>query len=385
MLRGLLRYVDVEAANPTTDAGALAAALNDAVDAAASGGDPNVRLLMLRYSVTAARTIGHLDQARRHADEAIALASDVGFAGALAQFELLGAMVAHMQGRFSEAAALGARAHFRGRRLPNPLIAAQAGIVLDQLPKETPNLPVVLPSAAELDALLDGADGGRASIAVRYGVAHMGIMQHDLQLAAHNTAEAIRTSRAIGLHAGAGTGVALTVALAAGQGDLALAAALHGALADNREVVDRSIAPTQRAALDRRIDAARRRLCDEVFGEQTRRGAGWSWAHTLDQALRFLDDLAARRADSPRDATPGDQQRRLTQREHEVLALLAVGHSNKQIAARLTMAPKTVMHHTCSIYRKLDVRGRGEAAAWARRQGATLEPLATLLLAAQDR
>jgi DNA-binding NarL/FixJ family response regulator len=32
---------------------------------------------------------------------------------------------------------------------------------------------------------------------------------------------------------------------------------------------------------------------------------------------------------------------------------------------RLSLTPKTVMHHTSAIYRKLGVRGRSEAAVWA--------------------
>jgi DNA-binding NarL/FixJ family response regulator len=59
----------------------------------------------------------------------------------------------------------------------------------------------------------------------------------------------------------------------------------------------------------------------------------------------------------------------LTRRELEVLQLLASVIPNKEIAARLGMATKTTMHHTSKIYSKLGVRGRGEAAAWARRAG----------------
>ena len=42
-------------------------------------------------------------------------------------------------------------------------------------------------------------------------------------------------------------------------------------------------------------------------------------------------------------------------------ALLALGFRNKEMAARLHVAEKTVMHHTAAIYRKLAVRGRTEA------------------------
>lgn len=59
----------------------------------------------------------------------------------------------------------------------------------------------------------------------------------------------------------------------------------------------------------------------------------------------------------------------LTPRELEVLAQLVTGSTYKEISQRLGMAPKTVMHHSGAIYRKLGVRGRAEAIAWAFRHG----------------
>jgi DNA-binding NarL/FixJ family response regulator len=52
-----------------------------------------------------------------------------------------------------------------------------------------------------------------------------------------------------------------------------------------------------------------------------------------------------------------------------VLALLARGLSNADIAARLVISPKTADHHVSAILAKLDVRSRVEAAAVARRLG----------------
>lgn len=60
---------------------------------------------------------------------------------------------------------------------------------------------------------------------------------------------------------------------------------------------------------------------------------------------------------------------RLTPRELEVLEELITGATNKEISRRLGMAPKTVMHHSVAIYRKLGVHGRAEATAWAFRHG----------------
>jgi DNA-binding NarL/FixJ family response regulator len=52
-----------------------------------------------------------------------------------------------------------------------------------------------------------------------------------------------------------------------------------------------------------------------------------------------------------------------------VLALLADGLRNAQIATRLVVSERTVGHHVSAILRKLDVGTRGEAAAEAMRRG----------------
>lgn len=55
----------------------------------------------------------------------------------------------------------------------------------------------------------------------------------------------------------------------------------------------------------------------------------------------------------------------LTRRELEVLQLLAMGLSNKEIAYRLVLSPRTVKAHLRSIYRKFGVRNRTSAAVKA--------------------
>ena len=57
--------------------------------------------------------------------------------------------------------------------------------------------------------------------------------------------------------------------------------------------------------------------------------------------------------------------RGVTTREREVLALLARGLSNRHIAARLHVAENTVRSHVSRLYTKLDVSGRPEVIAWA--------------------
>ena len=59
----------------------------------------------------------------------------------------------------------------------------------------------------------------------------------------------------------------------------------------------------------------------------------------------------------------------LTDREHEVLALLAQRLSNKEIAQALVISPQTVKRHATNLYQKLQVGGRREAVAKATRLG----------------
>ncbi|GAA0606594.1 AAA family ATPase [Sporichthya brevicatena] len=115
--------------------------------------------------------------------------------------------------------------------------------------------------------------------------------------------------------------------------------------------------------------------------------AGWDDGSppALLAALATLDELGARGVAArfrarlreagvsgvPRGASPATRENPigLTSRQLEVLALLAEGLSNADIAARLVISPKTADHHVSAILGKLDVRSRGEAAAAARKLG----------------
>jgi two-component system, NarL family, response regulator LiaR len=65
---------------------------------------------------------------------------------------------------------------------------------------------------------------------------------------------------------------------------------------------------------------------------------------------------------SRRSPTPGDD---LTTREREVLALMAEGLSNTEIAKKLIVSPSTIKSHVSNILSKLEVTSRTEAAALA--------------------
>jgi len=59
----------------------------------------------------------------------------------------------------------------------------------------------------------------------------------------------------------------------------------------------------------------------------------------------------------------------LSEREREVLDLIAAGSTNREIAASLYLSPHTVKEHTSALYRKLGARNRAEAVQRAQRVG----------------
>jgi two-component system response regulator NreC len=89
----------------------------------------------------------------------------------------------------------------------------------------------------------------------------------------------------------------------------------------------------------------------------------------LVQAVRFAADgqhylnpqLGARLAATPADARPGD----LTEREIEILRLIALGYTNPEIAGRLFLSVRTIEAHRAHIHQKLDLSTRAELVRFA--------------------
>ena len=96
-----------------------------------------------------------------------------------------------------------------------------------------------------------------------------------------------------------------------------------------------------------------------------------SAAAEVTAARRVLTDLGARPAadEAARLLTPTALPDGLTEREAEVLRLVASGRSNTQIAAALVLSEKTVARHLSNIFRKIEVGSRTAAAAYAFEHG----------------
>jgi DNA-binding NarL/FixJ family response regulator len=81
-------------------------------------------------------------------------------------------------------------------------------------------------------------------------------------------------------------------------------------------------------------------------------------------ATRLMDYFAGTQTSPHADAFPD-----LTDREREILALIARGRSNAEIADELTISLKTVRNHASNIFNKLQVADRTQAALRAREAG----------------
>ena len=85
-------------------------------------------------------------------------------------------------------------------------------------------------------------------------------------------------------------------------------------------------------------------------------GAG-PWGDRARRELRASGESARRRDPST--------VLELTPQEHQVVRLVKEGLSNRDVAGRLFLSPRTVEYHLSHVYQKLGVRSRGELVALA--------------------
>lgn len=128
------------------------------------------------------------------------------------------------------------------------------------------------------------------------------------------------------------------------------------------------------------LASARAALGADAFEQALTRGEAMTVDEAVIQAL--APQAAAARAPAGRATAapsgqppPGQPERGkrlpggLTQREAEVLRLVAQGKTNREIAAALVLSEYTVMRHLSNIFSKLGVSSRAAAASFAVREG----------------
>ena len=164
-------------------------------------------------------------------------------------------------------------------------------------------------------------------------------------------------------------GLAEIAAITGAQGEPERAARLFGAAQALYEALGASMWHINRPLIERDLTAARAQL-DEAAWQRA-----WQEGHamTMEQAITYAQDLAPEqipRAYQLSQIYPDD----LSEREVEVLRLIAAGKSNQEIAHELVLSRRTAERHVSNIYQKIGASGkvaRATATDYAHRHGLT--------------
>lgn len=330
-----------------------------AVDAAvelARGGEPADVVAVLRLAVQAARMLGSWEESAARCAEGIELARASGDERSAIRFEIWAGMIAHQQGRADDAARWATDALHHARQQGDLRSVVAAGGLLRSLPAAV--RPADAPAGTELVSAARES-GDQWSLVWLLAVAATDRLAAGDQAAAARTAsELVETARDAGSWAWTELATAVVVSIAQRRRDDEVAAGFHGVVAGRLPVLASTMPPAYLAAYERGIARVRERMGAGAFDRAVQSGAALPNAAVVERLVSYLRTVI----DEPRSAADDHP---LTAREREVLARLVAGDTNSQLADRLGISTKTAMHHTSSIYRKLQVGGRAEAAAWA--------------------
>jgi DNA-binding CsgD family transcriptional regulator len=145
------------------------------------------------------------------------------------------------------------------------------------------------------------------------------------------------------------------------------AARLFGAVEALREASNIRLSPLRRAEHDPTVEGIRAQLDEATFAKAWAKGR----TMTLEEVLAAPGAVMESAPLPPEQPSPSAMQAAppyphdLTQREVEVLRLVATGSSNQDIADALVISERTVNSHLVHIFNKLGVNSRAAAAAFA--------------------
>ena len=340
---------------------------------ARAGDSDSTTLLALWAAVNSVFVTRDVVAAATAAREGLALARASGKDEWVANFGYMTAMGAQQAGDDVAAARLGVVALEQARAGGHTGAFVRVGWLLLCLPHRTVGLPSDLPTLADLLAVATASGDVAAQTWLQGGTAVTRMAAGDIADGAGWCIDSLELARRTGSwFGGAFPMVALAIAAAA-RGDTPMVARFHATVTRMQSgvLVALSTAAPRYLAL---VERARTQLGPAVFDRLVADTIAAGWDANLRRALDYAHALRGTVAVAePASAAASTEVlagvAQLTRRELEVLHQLAKGHTNNEIATILGLRPKTVMHHSVSIYAKLAVRGRAEATAWAYRNG----------------
>jgi non-specific serine/threonine protein kinase len=305
-----------------------------------------------------ATTLGEFAQARNAQEEARAIYSDLGDEVGIGNCLHGLGRIAHFSGDVDQAVASyqSAAEIFRHHHHPRLMVTlSNLGFALQEI-HELDQASVVLDEALEI-AERHGHHWHRAQVLGAQG--DLALARGDLRGARQVMHRCVRLNE----EAGDPRFIAQTFEscawLATREGDISHAARLLGAAARLRETIGVPVPPSTERAYDRHVPTILALLGPGGWQRAWTDGHGLGLAEATAFALDGLADVSiASLASASRPAS-------LTDRELEVLRLIATGRSNKEIAAQLSISIRTVERHINNLYRKIDAQNKADATAFA--------------------
>jgi predicted ATPase/DNA-binding CsgD family transcriptional regulator len=280
-----------------------------------------------------------------------------------------GALASQQQGEHDRAMEMAMQALVLAERLGEPSITVRTALVLDSLPREFAPRVARVPTLEELLELARQADDVSCEAWVLARLAYRDVRRGDVASALEWASLGLGMTQRNNWWHVAGFCTMSLVAVAASRSEWMVAAQLHGGLGHVISTSGSAIAPAQVDSYTTEV-AQVRAGAGARFDEWASAAAARSFDENLTAAMSYARGVLATLVDQVSDPVPCSRSAAsLTPRELQVVGLLASGASNKDIARTLGVRPKTIMHHSVAIYRKLGVRGRTEAAVWAIHEG----------------
>ena len=333
-------------------------------------GDDRLRLRANLFEARIATYLGDDERAIRAVGAGLALARQVQLEQWQAALLCWGALASQQRGDDEQAMEMAMQALVLAERLGEPSITVRTALVLDSLPSELAPRVARVPTLEEMLELAREAADVSCEAWVVARLAYLDVRRGDVAGALEWALLGLDMAQRNNWWHVAGFCAIPLVAVASLRCEWKIAAHLHGGLGHVIPTSGRAIAPAHVDAYTTEI-ALVRAQAGARFDQWTSDAARRSWDDNLTAAMTYARDLLAtlveQAASDP--VQPDPPAVSLTPREVQVVGLLASGASNKDIARALGLRPKTVMHHSVAIYRKLGVRGRTEAAVWAIHEG----------------
>ncbi len=308
-------------------------------------------------------------------EEGTALAQAVGSRRWLARFTLWSAMLAHQMGDDDRAAELGLVALLEARRQRDGTTEVLATTLLSPLAPGRSSVATELPTLERALELARANGQFQVEVSLLAGLA-LAQLPGRPDRAASWCAEALDYAVSLPIPILAPYCVLPAVQVLSALGDDSGAAELQGAFAPTLEVLRFTFPPEWLRSHDAALERVRRHLGDDEFDRGVERGARLDLNGAARVALAALEPYRTAEADPGLEPDPdghpspsSSAANPLTERQTEVVRLIAEGLTNPEIAAKLGVSVKTVGHHASDAYLRLGIRSRSEAAAWAVRAG----------------